>query len=280
MGPSRQVGRFSVEQALQISFPFNRASSDSLVFATPFLTFACCQVGLQGRPESVVPTQSVMIMWSGPLHLHLSFRVCDSSRAGSVGPVSPPAISASSYGIRVAFPPTSLISRPLPPDSKAWLRQPTTTAVCMFRPRGFSPPRQFPPRASHEFVAPHCQPKVHCVSSDYVHIHRRSCRYGAVFEFPATRFTPLEEFHSSAAAPRHRGRCLPVVTTPSLLRRAVRDSRSRSSSPPATSVKKSRAPFCSAPSRIAIASPPPSSVARAWLQHASTNAAAFKALLR
>jgi len=35
---------------------------------------------------------------------------------------------------------------------------------------------------------------------------------------PATRFTPLDEFPSSAAAPHHCGRCPPVVTTCSVPR--------------------------------------------------------------
>ncbi len=75
-GSSRPVGRSFIEQARQRPLPFNRFSSDSLVYATPFLTFACCQVGLQGRPEPAVPIQSGEIIWSSLLHLRLSFRVC------------------------------------------------------------------------------------------------------------------------------------------------------------------------------------------------------------
>jgi len=40
---------------------------------------------------------------------------------------------------------------------------------CMFRPRGFSPPRRLTPRASREFIAPHNRPEVHCVSGPVDH---------------------------------------------------------------------------------------------------------------
>jgi len=42
-------------------------------------------------------------------------------------------------------------------------------------------------------------------------VHCRNSLRGRVLEFPATRFTPLEGFPSSAAAPCHHGRCLPDV---------------------------------------------------------------------
>jgi hypothetical protein len=87
-----------------------------------------------------------------------------------LGPTSLLVISSSSYGIRVAFPLTSLCSRQLPQHPKVSLRQPTTTVDCTFRPRRFSLPRRFPSRASREFIAPHSQPKVHCVSSA-IHPH-------------------------------------------------------------------------------------------------------------
>jgi hypothetical protein len=82
-----------------------------------------------------------------------------------LGPTSLLVISTSSYGIRAAFSLTSLYSRPLPQHPKVSLRQPTTAVDYTFRPRSFSLPRRFPPRASREFIAPHSQPKVHCVSS-------------------------------------------------------------------------------------------------------------------
>jgi hypothetical protein len=41
--------------------------------------------------------------------------------------------------------------------------------------------------------------------------HCRSSQRGRDLEFPAARFTPLEGFPSSAAAPCHHGRCLPDV---------------------------------------------------------------------
>jgi hypothetical protein len=101
----------------------------------------------------------------GPaLYTFASPTECDSSRAGCLGPTSLPVMTASSRGIRVAPSPTSLDSRPLPPDSRAWLRPAVTTPQVTFRPRGFSPPRRFPPRASREFVAPHSRPEVRCVS--------------------------------------------------------------------------------------------------------------------
>ncbi len=85
----------------------------------------------------------------------------------------------------------------------------------------------------------------------------RSRRCGLNPRFPATRFTPLEEFRSSAAAPCHHGRCLLVVTAPSSLRRANRDSRSLSGSKHPTSAKKLCTSCQSARGRFAPASPPP-----------------------
>jgi len=41
--------------------------------------------------------------------------------------------------------------------------------------------------------------------------HHRSDPPGTLRRFPAARFTPLEGFHSSAAAPCHHGRCPPGV---------------------------------------------------------------------
>jgi hypothetical protein len=62
--------------------PVVRFSSDSWVFATPFLTFPCCQAGLQGRPESSGPYNRGRSY--GPAFCaFISPSECASSRAGS-----------------------------------------------------------------------------------------------------------------------------------------------------------------------------------------------------
>jgi len=91
-----------------------------------------------------------------------------------------------------------------------------------FRPRGFSPPRRFAPLDRPRVC---CAPKpngVRCVSRNPHRAVGRSQPTWTRCPFPATRFTPLEEFPSSAAAPRHRGRCPHAV--PAVRSRTVRRS--------------------------------------------------------
>jgi hypothetical protein len=102
------------------------ASRDSIGSSShPFLTFSCCQVGLQGFSYRDAPIQSGEIIWPSLLTF-ASPSECDSIRAGSLGPTFPSVMSASSHGIRAASAADiSLLASP-PPDSRVRLRSPTT----------------------------------------------------------------------------------------------------------------------------------------------------------
>jgi len=125
--------------------------------------------------------------------------------------------------------------------------------VDMFRPHGFSPSRRFTPCDDLGFVAPRSRPGFvvfpglspnlapHLQAGGWTaqasSSHDESCLapnlcvdgsvsvssssisasrdfLAGTLPFPTTRFTPLEEFPSPAAAPRHRGRCPLDVRTP------------------------------------------------------------------
>jgi hypothetical protein len=102
-------------------------------------------------------------------------------------------------------------------------------AACLgivFRPRGFAPPRRLPPLGRLRacciplpvmgFAAfPAIGFRVDPATWTSQAPSRRSTE-----AFPATLFTPLEEFPPTAAAPRHRGRC--PLAVPSRLARLLR----------------------------------------------------------
>jgi len=105
--------------------------------------------------------------------------------------------------------------RPLPED-----RNPPSVsrrqAPDSFRPRGFSPPRRFTPQFSSGDIAPQYR-----TGSAAFHTLDASRRPDTEMPgskkprhaLPAT-LTPLEEVPSSAAVPRHRGRCPHALTIP------------------------------------------------------------------
>lgn len=133
------------------------------------MTFTCCQAGLQGLSRPDVPVQSGGL--HGPAFALSLLLQSVSPSALALRPMLPSAISASSCGIRAASSadishPASTPVRPEGLTSAAGYYTDNT-----FRPRGFSPPRRFAPRASCEFVAPHCQLEVRCVSCPVVHMH-------------------------------------------------------------------------------------------------------------
>ncbi len=95
--------------------------------------------------------------------------------------------------------------------TEAWLlRRLAAMRAVTFRPRGFSPPRRFPPRGGCGLVASRSRPG-------------GSTRFRRSNEPLPRAVTPFEVFPSPAAGPRHRGRCPPVVTL---------GHRTRSRSPP------------------------------------------------
>lgn len=96
----------------------------------------------------------------------------------------------SSLGIRIASPPASPHPRPLPPVPKDQLRSSVTKPTIPFRPRGFPPPRRFPPRAGRESVAPHNRPEVHRVSSASAPWWSMSTTLVCLRGFPAARIHP------------------------------------------------------------------------------------------
>jgi len=172
------------------------------------MTFTCCQAGLQGLSRPAVPVQSGGLYGLAFAPSLLLQSVSPSALA--LCPTSPSVFSASSHGIRAAS--TAVVSHPASTPARP---ESLTSAAGyytdnMFRPRGFSPPRRFAPRASREFVAPHCQLEVRCVSCPVVHMHAAEaalCGTGPYLS-PQRLFTPLEGFPSSAAVPCHHGRCL------------------------------------------------------------------------
>jgi hypothetical protein len=113
-------------------------------------------------------------------------------------------------GCRDTPPPTSLPSVHSPEPTLLPIRF-GPEAACLgipFRPRGFAPPRRFPPLE---------RPRACCIPLPVMGF--AAFRAFAVL---ATLFTPLEEFHSTAAAPRHRGRCpLAVPSRPARLFRSA-----------------------------------------------------------
>jgi hypothetical protein len=172
MGPSRPSNRKSASELASLVLT-RRHSRDSLVFVPSFMAFACCQAGLQGLPVPPVPIQSGEIIRTSLLHLHLSFRVwpLPSWLCGS-------SVSAGHQCLllwdshRPAADISHLASTPTRPESLA--SSSGNHAVRLFRPRGFSPPRRFPPRASRESIAPHNRLEVRCVSLGSVRVPYRS----------------------------------------------------------------------------------------------------------
>jgi hypothetical protein len=135
--------------------------------------------------------------------LRLSFKAL-------VKALGPPLGGLSSHGIRVS-PSRWYTFRASTPRSRSSLRIDTAKRRFTFHPRGFAPPRWFSPRESYGSVAPRNQPRVHRVSCVPPPRSTRR-RRGSPGAFPATRFTPFEDFPSPAAVPHHCGRCLPAVT--------------------------------------------------------------------
>jgi len=85
-----------------------------------------------------------------------------------------------------------------------------------FRPCGFSPLRRFTPHASLGSIAPRNRTGFAAFPNELPSNGRpKPTTDGSASLFPATRFTPLEEYPSSVAVPRHRGRCPLAVLSPS-----------------------------------------------------------------
>jgi len=128
---------------------------------------------------------------------------------------------ASSRGIRLSPLHRLALARSLPARIAARLRplaasRPIprgTGSGVSFRPRGFAPPRRFPPLRK---VRACCIP---LPTLGFVafpgYRDPRTCRSSSerALPFPATPFIPFEECPSLVAAPRHRGRCPLAVTT-------------------------------------------------------------------
>ena len=139
----------------------------------------------------------------GPHGLVLFFRALAKA-------LEPPLVGSSSHGIRVS-PSHRHTSHASTPGSRGSLRAGAAKRRLTFRPRGFAPPRRLAPRASHGSVAPRNRSKVRRVSCAPPSRATRR-RPDQTVQIPATRFTPFEDFPSSAAVPHHCGRCPPVVT--------------------------------------------------------------------
>jgi hypothetical protein len=175
-----------------------RSVAARLAFAAPLSTFSRLRVGSSG---SSLRTPRVCRLTKR--------RVPHDLRSPSERPVPmrgaeqplPTAGHLASRGIHLVVCPSSDIPRPrplrvtLPPPSVCWC-QPTDS----FRPRGFSPPRRFPPRSRSRACCIPVPEGVRSVSRSRAPLQstRRSlvrCARG----FPVCAFTPLEEVPSPAA---------------------------------------------------------------------------------
>jgi hypothetical protein len=106
--------------------------------------------------------------------------------------------------------------------------QPFTRRPVTVRPRGFSPPRRFPPHARSGYFAtragrgslrfrirgPVQRHRTHSSTNLPAHLRCRRVRdpLSGARPIPATRFTPFEEFRSPVAVPHRCGRCPLVVS--------------------------------------------------------------------
>lgn len=117
---------------------------------------------------------------------------------------------AASHGVRLSSPlHRSSGSRPLPTAVADGVRQVGTTRPVSFRARGFSPPPRLAPRSDSQVCCtlhPVLGFTTFRTSRDPV---RRSARPTPTLPVVPE---PFEEFPSSPAVPRHRGRCPPDVS--------------------------------------------------------------------
>jgi len=183
--------------------------SSSLAFAASLMTFSRCRVGLQGFSADDPSALLVRATGSVPRGLCVTFKaplvVLDRS--------SPIRLSWDSFSWCPAFDIPSCVHSPMTLPPSFGQSQPATDT---FRPRGFAPPRRFTPRGGLWVC---CAPKpngVHCVSGYRARQWPTEAdNLMGLVAFPAMRFAPFEEFRSSVAVPRHRGRCpLAVWSTP------------------------------------------------------------------
>jgi hypothetical protein len=106
------------------------------------------------------------------------------------------------------------------------------------------------------FVAPRSRPGFVTFRDDrpIQHLTEAKHRRGVAAPFPATRFTPLEEYPSSVAVPHHCGRCLLAVRSfaATVTAEAFTEPCARSDKPPrrCRDIRRSRCPSWYAPSEI------------------------------
>jgi hypothetical protein len=136
-----------------------------------------------------------------------TFMVLPSPSERSLERRNPLSVAPPLMGFGVPLPPAYL--RASTPRSQSSLRTSDATRQFLFRSRGFTPPQRFPPRMSYGSVAHRNRSRVRRVSCTPPLPTSRRAASGT---FPTTRFTPFEDFPSSAAVPHHCGRCLPAVT--------------------------------------------------------------------
>jgi hypothetical protein len=145
--------------------------------------------------------------------------------------------------------------RPLPDDVAAIVRPGRCKAPDLFHPRGFSPPRWFTPHRSLGSIAPRNRKGFATFPSvPPANGRPKPTTDGSASLFPATRFTPLEEYPSSVAVPHHCGRCLLAVRSfaATVTAEAFTEPCARSDKPPrrCRDIRRSRCPSWYAPSEI------------------------------
>jgi hypothetical protein len=168
------------------------------------MTFFRCRNGLRGPPAIAVAVPirdesagTALVTFASSSELSLL--------AGSTEAVPPLMGFVQSVPLR-----RFTVSRPLQDSVAADLWRSGAIQSVAFRPRGFSPPRRFAPRHGLRVC---CTPQPAMGSDAFLSLAVPLAEAnGPAGPFPH-RYTPFEEFPSSAAVPCHHGRCPLVVTS-------------------------------------------------------------------
>jgi len=141
------------------SCPVSCSVAGRLVFPAPPSTFHRCRLGPRGLPAlAALPSPKLGdVGRRGLSPLLQSAPHSAGTRSQSLPkqrPWTPPLMALPAFCPSAVQP----FARPLPATPRSHLRAVGTNRLLVFRPRGLSPPRRFPPRDSCRFVAPCCQP--------------------------------------------------------------------------------------------------------------------------
>jgi len=192
-----------------------------LAFAASLLTFARCRVGLQGLRVPDSSASFVRTTGSVPHGLEAAFR----APSVILNRFDPVRLSWDSFSCVPRYRHTTCASTTpmtLPPSFGPTV----ATQSDAFRPCGFSPLRRFTPCRGFESIAPRSRTRFAAFPGGIPANGRpKPTTDGRSSPFPATRFTPFEEFPPPVAVPCHHGRYPLAVLSPSDRPRAEAPSR-------------------------------------------------------